>query len=177
MRDSGFSLLELLFALLLLAALLAIGTPGLRALALDARRTADINAFVTAIHLARSEAAMRSASIVICRSASGFACETPDERLETGWIVFVDADDNGARSPAGNEPVLFSYRPSTVGTIRSNRRRYAFRRHQRRSTNGTITFCDERGPPAARAIIVSYTGRPRVSAHGPGNRPLQCAAS
>jgi hypothetical protein len=40
--------------------------------------------------------------------------------------------------------------------------------------NGTVTFCDTRGPAAARAVIISYTGRPRVSDRGPGRRPLVC---
>ena len=61
-----------------------------------------------------------------------------------------------------------------VGTITANRASFQFRPFFWRSTNGTVTFCDERGVAAARAVIVSYTGRPRVSDRGPG-RALTCA--
>jgi len=54
MRSRGYTLLELLVTLTLAVVLLALGVPGLRELALDARRTADVNALVSAIHLARA---------------------------------------------------------------------------------------------------------------------------
>ena len=42
-------------------------------------------------------------------------------------------------------------------------------------TNGTTIFCDGRGAPAAKAVIVSYTGRPRVDRVDADGRPLHCA--
>ncbi len=165
----GLTLLELLFALAVGAVLLAAGVPALERLSLDARRTADVNAFVTAVQLARSEAAKRGRVIVVCGSADSSTC-TPD--YSAGWLVFVDEDGRPGR--AADEPLLFAYRATIEGTISSNRALYEFRPFRRRSTNGTVTFCDRRGAAAARAVIVSYTGRPRVSATGPG-RPLSCA--
>jgi hypothetical protein len=38
----------------------------------------------------------------------------------------------------------------------------------------TFTFCDDRGSPAARAVIISQTGRPRVSDRSAANTPLAC---
>jgi hypothetical protein len=38
----------------------------------------------------------------------------------------------------------------------------------------TFTFCDDRGSPAARAVIISQTGRPRVSNRSAANTPLTC---
>jgi type IV fimbrial biogenesis protein FimT len=61
------------------------------------------------------------------------------------------------------------------GTVISNRPYYEFR-PGRRSTNGSIVFCDGRGAVAARAVIVSYTGRPRVARVDAEGRPLKCAA-
>jgi type IV fimbrial biogenesis protein FimT len=55
-----------------------------------------------------------------------------------------------------------------------NRIRFSYRPFGRRSTNGTVTYCDDRGADAARAVIVSYTGRPRTASLAPGGKPLRC---
>ena len=176
MRTHGFSLLELLITTTLGGILLALAVPGLRWLALDARRTADINAFVSAIQLARSESAKRARPVVLCQSLDGRRCETADPHYEAGWIVFVDEDDDSPPLRDGDEPLLLQYVPAIQGTIRSNRAFFVFRPYFRRSTNGTVTFCDIRGAEAARALVVSYTGRPRVASLGPGGRRLICAS-
>jgi type IV fimbrial biogenesis protein FimT len=175
MNKRGFSLLELLIVLLVIGGLLAAGLPALGWLVRDAERTADINAFVTAIHLARSVSAKRSLPVIVCKTTDLRFCGDSSVRYEDGWMVFVDEDGDSPPEVDGSERVLFSYQPNTTGTIRSNRARYTFRPWYRRSTNGTITFCDDRGASAARAVIVSYTGRPRVSDRGPGGKSLRCA--
>jgi type IV fimbrial biogenesis protein FimT len=175
MRNHGYSLLELLVTLALVAVLLALGVPGLRSLALDARRTSDVNAFVSAIQFARSESAKLGRAVVLCHTADGIACAGAREPYEMGWMVFVDisADSPPRRDPS--EELLLLYRPVIEGTIRSNRAEYIFRPYYRRSTNGTVVFCDQRGPAAARAVIVSYTGRPRVADTTASGARLSCA--
>ena len=44
------------------------------------------------------------------------------------------------------------------------------------ATNGTLVYCDRRREAAARALVISYTGRPRVAAEGPAGRDLDCPA-
>ena len=176
MRHPGFSLLEFLFALLIVAVLVTAGLPGLSWLALDARRTADINAFVSSVQLARSESAKRGTAVIVCKTNDHRICGGSQVHFEGGWMVFVDDDSDNPPEVDTNESLLFSYEPAMQGTIRSNRLRYTFRPYYRRSTNGTLTFCDRRGVAAARAVIVSYTGRPRVSDRGPGGRRLECAS-
>ena len=172
----GMSLLELLTVLLLVTSLLLAGSPALNWLLLDARRTADINAFVTAVQLARSESAKRSAPVIICKTQDFQVCGGSDVAFEDGWMVLVDT--SGAYPPGlgSGAELLFQYQPVIQGMIRSNRARYTFRRFSPRSTNGTVTFCDSRGAEAARAVIISYTGRPRVSDRAPGGSALVCAS-
>jgi type IV fimbrial biogenesis protein FimT len=169
----GLTLLELLVALALAAALLGIGIPSFRSITLDNRRSAAINAFVTAIQAARIESFKRSRSVVLCKTKDLQICD-PGTDWQAGWMVFVNED--GRRPPQRDpgEPILLSYQPSLLGAVTANRKFFEFRPFGRRSVNGTVTFCDARGPSAARAVIISYTGRPRVSDSGPGRRALIC---
>lgn len=173
-RCSGFTLWELLCTLLVLAVVLGLGVPSLQTATLNAGRSADINAFVTAVQLARSEVAKRARRVVLCKTRDLTHCGAREISYSAGWMVFVNED--GGRPPARStsEPLLFTYRPQPGARITSNRARFEFRPFRHFSTNGTVTFCDRRGGSAARAVIVSYTGRPRVAARGPGDRPLLC---
>ena len=91
-------------------------------------------------------------------------------RLLEGLAPLVNED--GQRPPVRSEqePLLAAYQPRSAGTITSNRPFFDFRPVLQRSTNATVTFCDRRGPRAARAVIVSYTGRPRVDTVEPDGR-------
>lgn len=177
MRVAGFTLLELLCSLAVAGIVLGLGVPTFQTFALDSRRTADINAFVLAIQLARSEAGKRGRTVVVCNSPDLVRCGEPGTSYASGWIVFVNED--GVRPPnrSAGEPLLYAHLPEIAGSITSNRELYEFRPFRKRSTNGTVTFCDRRGALAARAVIVSYTGRPRVSSRDAGNRPLACVPS
>jgi type IV fimbrial biogenesis protein FimT len=174
-RCRGVTLWELLWVLAVAGILLAAGAPAFRAVVLDSRRAADINAFVSAVQLSRSEAAKRGRPVVLCKTADRATCAGRGLRFDAGWMVFVNEDDLRPPDRGPDEDLLYTHQPVMAGSITANRRLFEFRAFGWRSTNGTITFCDERGPSHARAVIVSYTGRPRVSARGPGNRTLACA--
>lgn len=175
-RPTGFTLWELLWALLIAGIVLGIAIPSFATFLLDARRTADINALVLAVQLARSEAAKRGRSVVVCASADMRSCTGPKVRYDTGWIVFVNEDDVRPPLRSAAEPLLYAHQPEMTGTIVANRDAFEFWPfHQHRSTNGTVVFCDRRGSREARAVIVSYTGRPRVDSVSPAGEALQCA--
>ena len=173
--SSGFTLWELIWTLLIAAVLVGLGAPSFRTVALDARRTADINAFVLAVQLARSEAHKRGRPAVVCPSPDGTRCGGGQPGYGAGWIVFVNEDDVRPPQRAAAEPLLYVHSPEIDGTIVGNRDWFEFVPFRRRSTNGTVVFCDARGAPAARAVIVSYTGRPRVDSVAADGKPLICA--
>ena len=164
-----------MLTLTIAAVALGLGVPGFERFARDARLTADVNAFVSAVQLARGEAAKRGRSVIVCKTANRVSCAGAEIRYDAGWMVFVNDDDRWPPARSAAEPLLLAYVPVIDGTIDSNRPLYEFRAYRRRSTNGTVTFCDARGPAAARAVIVSYTGRPRVARLGPAGRALLCA--
>jgi type IV fimbrial biogenesis protein FimT len=172
--SAGLTLWELLCTLLVVGVVLGLGVPTFRSFVLDARRIADVNGFVVAAQLARSEAVKRAEPVVLCQSFDGLTCGN-SERYDAGWIVFVNSDGGRPPQRSPDELLLWVHAPRMLGSIRGNREIFEFRPFLVRSTNGTLTFCDERGPAAARSVIVSYTGRPRAATADPAGRPLQCA--
>jgi type IV fimbrial biogenesis protein FimT len=176
-HSHGISLWELLWVLTIAGTLASWAIPSFRGFLLDARRTADINAFVLAVQLSRSEAAKTGLPVVLCKTVDRSACADSESRFDSGWMVFLNVDEIRPPNRADGEPLLYFHAPRMAGAITANRRLFEFRPFGWRSTNGTVTFCDDRGEQSARAVIVSYTGRPRVASDGPGGRILRCAHS
>ena len=176
-RHCGFTLWELLCVLAIAGIITAWGVPGFRSFLLDARRTANVNGFVVAVQLSRSEAAKRGMPVVLCKTLDRRVCAGSERRFDSGWMVFVNTDEARPPNRGPDEELLYFHAPKTAASITANRRLFEFRPFGWRSTNGTVTFCDARGNTQARAVIVSYTGRPRVAAEGPGGRTLLCANS
>jgi type IV fimbrial biogenesis protein FimT len=171
--NAGATLAELLLAVAVVAIVLGLGVPALRGFLLDVRLAAAVNALVHAVHLARQEAQRDLRDVVVCRSTDGRHCAPPGD-WSSGWIVFVNRDGDDPPVVDATEPVLHASGPVGPARVSSNRRAYVLRPYAMRATNGTVVFCDERGAARARAVIVSYTGRPRVSHRQAGGQPLAC---
>lgn len=168
-RHRGYTLIEVLIALAVFATLGALALPGLREWRQNAQQASRTTAFVVSAQLARGEALRRASPVTLCASADGFRCGKDYAR---GWIVFEDEDDDGDHQPS--EPLLDAYRVPAEGEVRSTRPRYVWRAYGRRSTNGTVTFCSPTEASRSRAVIVSYTGRPRTSDRLSGGGKLGC---
>jgi type IV fimbrial biogenesis protein FimT len=172
MNHRGFSLTELIAVLLIVSVAALAAIPGLHWLVVDAHLTSDINALVGSVQLARSESAKRATPVVLCKTADFVVCGDRSVHFDDGWMVLIGEDGRTPPRVSAGEAPLYRYDPDGEFTIRSNRARYTFRPHDRRSTNGTVTFCHE---SMSRAVIISYTGRPRVSDPAPGSQQLVCA--
>ena len=166
---AGLTVLELLITVTAGAILLTTAVPGFRHLLLDARMTAAVNALVHDLHLARQAANLRGQTVLLCPAATSAGCP-PGGSWQAGWAVVAPADPPGAATAT---VLATSTSPSGVA-VQSNRRAYAFRPFTLRDTNGTIGFCDRRGAAAARAVIVSPTGRPRLASSAEARARIKC---
>jgi len=92
-KRNGFTLVELMVALLVAAAVLGVGIPVFSEFISTHRMADAVNDVTTAISLARTEAVERRANVTICPSAN-WDTATPTcanaGGFEDGWIVFVD---------------------------------------------------------------------------------------
>ncbi len=98
----GFTLVEVLTIMLIVAILASIGLPGMNRMLENNRLSTNTNRLVSSLYAARSEAVKRSSVLVICtRNNAGNGCDT-SEYWNNGWIVFVDSDNDGVYD-AGEE--------------------------------------------------------------------------
>jgi Verrucomicrobium spinosum paralogous family TIGR02596 len=91
-RQGGFTLLELMVTLAVLAILVSLATPSFTAVINGNRLTAQANDLVADIQLARSEAVRRNRTVRLCRSEDGASC-ADGEGNWTGWIVMLPGAD------------------------------------------------------------------------------------
>lgn len=173
-RQRGVTLPELVFAMAIVAGLLGWGVPSFRELQRNVERTREINQFVQALYLARSEAIKRNGVVSLCPSGGGGQCAPAGAPWQRGWIVFVNRDRDSPAVRDAGEDLLRVYAPWDRGAVTANRATLSFRPFGQVGVTATFTFCDDRGPPAARAVIVSQAGRPRVSDRNASGRPLAC---
>ena len=173
---NGFSLIELLITLAAGVILLSIGIPSFQTLAASNQQASEINSFVRHLNLARSLAVKTGRDHVLCPSLDMIWC-LEDTVWGKGYILFEDDNENGLRDP--REPLRQSSRPlGKIGIdMRSTegRKQIIYRADGRSvGSNLTLTFCDAGDKAAPRAVILSNTGRARISETKWDGSPLSC---
>ena len=117
---------------------------------------------------------MRHRVVSICPSLDGLQCE-PGYNWSTAWLMFENSDkDEPPRRDLG-EALLQSHLVGENVQIMANRRGFTLRATQKRATNGTFVVCDRAERVVPKALVVSYTGRPRVALKTRSGKPYSCA--
>jgi len=164
----------LLGALAVMGALAAAAAPSFRALAWDSRRSAAVNHLVRGLHLARTEAVKRARPVTLCPRDPAGGCLGRSGPWPSGWMVFVDLDDDVPSQWDPGEPVLHVAPGPDAVAMSSNRSAFTMRPFGIRSINGSVSVCDPVHHMPGRTLVVSYTGRPRVSHKMASSGTLAC---
>ncbi|MEM7054306.1 MAG: Tfp pilus assembly protein FimT/FimU [Pseudomonadota bacterium] len=160
-HHSGFTLIELIIALAVLAILLSMAAPAMHDFQQRQKVVSTANELLAHIHLARTHAVSRRQITIVCPSSNGQTCSNAN-RWEQGWIVFRDADRSGQPESAAE---ILRIGAGMDGLLIDSAGRTHIRYQPEGTAGGsnlTIKLCDPNNADNARAVIVSNPGRPRV---------------
>jgi len=160
-KARGFTLVELMVGIVVLAVLLGLAVPAFRQTIESNRVTATTNDFVSALNYARSEALKRSNSVAVCSSTDGLTCAGSNS-WNTGWIAFADINSNGNLD--GAETMLQAWPAIDNGFTLTSTTRPFVRYASTGMSSGTETFDLLRTGCTgnhARQITIAVTGRIR----------------
>ena len=173
-KPQGFTLYELLITAFLVSILAGLAIPSFTDLFARQRQRTEIDALFHAVHLARKESIMRRKVVSLCPSIDGRLC-TPSRDWSSGWLMFENKDRDSPPRVDADEPVLLTHTTPSEVRIVANRQGFTFRATFLRATNGTIVVCEPNSRIIPKALVISYTGRPRVARHSPDGELYSCA--
>jgi type IV fimbrial biogenesis protein FimT len=164
----GFSLIELLTALAISAVLAGLGWPMMTRQRAAAAVAAATDRTLAALQMARQQALSTGQSVTVCPSADGRQCAFGGGQ----WMAFENRPGGRDSTRESGEPLLQRWQlPEGIRT--SGTRGYAaYQPATRAAATLTFRFCHERHPELSQSVIVSQTGRPRVSRPNPANSPV-----
>ena len=98
MPRNGFTLIELIVTISILAILMTVAIPSFRSLIINNRIATQANDFVSDVSYARAEAVRRNLRVTVCQSNDGATCAAV-AIWQNGWIVFTDPAGYGVVDP------------------------------------------------------------------------------
>lgn len=148
----GFTMVELMVTLAVLAILLGIAVPSMTQFSFSSKLRSYSNELVASALLARSEAIKRNQTVTLCVSSNGTSCASGS--WESGWIVRTSGGD-----------VIHRQQPITDGfKVISSVDAITFTATGVGSTQATLKVC--RATPSLgdqeSEVTVSSTGRTAV---------------
>jgi type IV fimbrial biogenesis protein FimT len=171
--QTGFTLVELLVVISIMAILTALATPSMISFVGNWQTSNAVNSLSGSLQLARSEAIKRGRTVRICRSGNGTTCAAGTNNAnggwKSGWIVYVDNDASGGLN-ANDEVVLVQNTVTGMNDITSNSvglSNFAFAQSglmQNGVGSQGMNFSWDAAGTIRKALCISFTGRARVVA-------------
>lgn len=113
-RSAGFTLLELLTALGIVAIALALGIPSYSHITASNRAAAEVNSLFGDMQYARAEAIRQGENIVLCVSTNGMTCDAASTAWNQGWIIC--SDPTPVTNNCANGQALWRRQPAFTST-------------------------------------------------------------
>lgn len=160
MKSYGFTLVELLVALLVLGILLGIGMPAFGKMIDQQRMDAGLVALTGSLNMARQEAVRRNRPVTLAAIGGDW---------NNGWVMFLDNNRNG-RYDEG-EALLREIAPNAVSRVHANTPVSQYVQFNARGESqllnggfqaGTFRFCPKASRDEGRRVTINQVGRWRV---------------
>lgn len=175
-RQAGFTLVELLTVVTIVAILMAVGVPSYRYVTTDNRMSTEANQLLGDLQYARSEAVREGQTVTTCvaqsTSATSPSCAAAGTTTwQNGWIVFGDV--NNDQTIDSGDPVLRIQRPFAGGDTfgaNNNMNAVSFNRsgfvNQLGAAQVTVTLKDSTANSAyTRCLYLTQSGMLAVQTH------------
>lgn len=159
--EQGFTLVELMVTIALVAILLAIAVPSFSTLIESSRERATRDTLVSSIYAAKQQALSKRINVYLCPTTNGTSCNAA---LVWGsdWLVYEDIDDNNNFS---NGDIIVSYVDSKTTQIRSTTGQIRFSPTGHSDAN-TFLVCSNTDNTIVYQIVLSRMGRVRIFGAG-----------
>lgn len=157
----GFTLMESLTVVAVLAAVLALGLPAMASIRQRAQASAALHLLTTALATARIMAVSRSRSVTVCPSSDGSRCRT-DLNWDAGWIIYLDPGREA--QPASRTLVMQSTDGLKGVTIRSTAGRHRIRYLPNGMSSGanvSLSLCSTADTRLIGRVVINNAGRTR----------------
>lgn len=162
-KEAGFSLVELVIALSVLAIILMIALPSFASMLQGSRASSTYHLLTTSFAAARMRAVTDGASVTVCPSADGRTCRE-DLIWSNGWILYQDPGHD--RQPQTNGAVIQYFDGIGDGLqLRSTpgRKRVRFLPTGWASgSNLSVNLCRAGENGFLGSVVVNNAGRPRT---------------
>lgn len=168
-KPMGFTLVELLIGIAIVAILAAVAAPSFHNLVQNGRVSAQADRLMSALQLLRMEAIKRNRTVRLCQSSSGYTCD--GSSWGDGWLMWVDTEGDGSLEAEDSQEVIRYFEPISDQVLLTNSRSsltwigYRGDGTPVGSTgmaNSTWSFCPSSGDDElGREIVISRTGRAR----------------
>jgi len=163
-RQRGLTLIELLIVLSIAGVLAIIGMPALGSMLARSHQQSAEGALEASLMHARETAIVRNLHVIVCPSSDGKDCSASTD-WQHGWIIAADADHDSQPDKGAAPLAVFDAMPQGMRILASHGRpRIVF--HPDGSAGGTnaeLTVCHVGDARTGRAVVVSNSGRVRVS--------------